>query len=449
MGKNSRIWEQWEDDRIMNSEEPSKVLSELLDRSVHAIEARRSKLRRMYFMSPEEQQQIYDLTKARLEKSKDIQLKLEELTTGHDFCPQQLLILKTALRDSLDIRPIINENYTPSQLRELYLCLKSGIDISWATPNYDAKQIVEFRLGLEHKVNISWYTNPAFSCEAMRQIRYGLENNLEIQYYASTAYNCLQMQQLREALKEHLPIWKIASPAYSAEQMKVLRKAIKNGVDITSFANPKLSPTQMNAQHKALFDKFRAVYPTARHIIKSSGVSLKDLDEKGAPFVIHCKLHVHAEELLEKLKELGYTWEHLNMRNGSFGGMYFYCNPKEKTLYSNQNKPKDGSQITYLSLEDNNSEINEEEEWISCSQDTPKRVGLYVCLERNKGTREIQERMLELCRDESGKLYFLTEGTVIAWRPHVSREEMPYHFKKAKEEPSEEPSVLPLTPLTI
>lgn len=453
MAKNSRVWEPWEDDRIMNSEASSKTLSEVLDRSIQAIENRRSKLRRMYFMSAEEQQQIFNLTKARLEKSKDIQFRLDELTAGHNFSPQQLLILKTALRDNLDIRPIINEEYTPSQLRELYLCLKSGIDISWATPKYDAKQIVELRLGLEHNVDVSWYTNPAFSCEAMRQIRYGLEANLEVQYYASTAYNCLQMLQLREALREHLPIWKIASPAYSAEQMKVLRKALKSGMDITTFSDPKLSSTQMNSLYKALFEKFRAVYPTARQTPKPVGVSLKDLDEKGEPFVIHCKLQSHAEELLKQLEDLGYSWGVLSTRNGSLGGMCFYCSPDKKRLHTNQNKPKDGSQITYMALKENCAQyikdglIDEDENWISCTQKSPDRAGLYVCLERDKATKVIQERMLELRRDERGKLHFLTDGTVIAWKPHVSRKEMPYHFKKTKTEQADE--VLTATPLTI
>ena len=433
MSKNSKVWTQEEDNFLMIAKQgglSSTDIAKALNRSICALETRYSKLNRQKYLSEEEVLLAIEDNKRKLKTDKEIQLRLEELTKGEDYSPQQLLIIKDTLRANLNPRYLLNPQLLPSQMKEIFLGLRADVDVAlYASVVYDCKQMTELRLGLEHHVDISWYTNPQLSCEAMRQIRYGLETKLEVQYYASPMYNCWQMLQIREALKDRLPVWKLANPAYDPEQMKILRMALKSRLDISSFADPSIPADKMKKMYFAIRDKYRGVYPVNFRGPVTNGESLSDLNDKNELFVVHCKANENSEEFLQKMEDLGYQWGHLKTNSsGTLASMYFYCDPKKKHLYSDQNKPKDGKYFAYLSLRDDALGIKEadppeDENWVACSYLKPDRVGFYVCLVRNRETNEVSERMIDYRRNLNGQLKWKTEDTVLAWRPHVSRAE--------------------------
>ena len=61
----------------------------------------------------------------------------------------------------------------------------------------------QIKLGLEDKLDVSWYANPEFNLYQMKQIRLGLLNNIDVSIYAKKELNWKKMREIREkALKE-------------------------------------------------------------------------------------------------------------------------------------------------------------------------------------------------------------------------------------------------------
>ena len=434
MSKNAKKWEVWEDNLILTSKVPTKTLMEVLNRSYDAISTRKTLLKRRYFMEQEERERNIENFFRNQARSLEVQEELERRTAGLNFSPQCRNILQLAIKDSLNIDLLLNPEYKAAQLKELYFCLKAGVDISFATPDYNEKQITEIRLGRQHSIDTSAYEDPNYCFEAMRQIRYGLEAGLSVDVYASHDYHYAKMHILRDCLRNRIPTKVIANPAYSVLRMKIMRSAVKAGLDTTTFEDPNIPDTEAKRIFQDLYAKFRAIYPVLSKIPKREHFSLDNLHDAGEPFVVHCNIHSLAVEFLNEMKNLGYSWDKIVAKKpNSLGGLCFYCNPKEKTLYANQNKPKGDCFVSYASIKENDSPLRKDN-WIPYDQAPPRKRGMYLCLVKDKESGEVKERFLEYEPGERLNRRFRVDGTVLSWKPHFTREELSSRKKSYPDE---------------
>lgn len=428
MSKNARKWEEWEDNIILTSKASIQTLTEVINRSYDAIASRRTVLRRRYDLTSEEIGDVQEHVVKIKNKSITLSQEFLQLTEGMSFTPQSLYILATAYKQGFDITDLLNPDYETSQIKELFLCLKEGIDISWMN-GHNAKQIVEIRLGKMHGIDTSWYEDPRYDFNCMRQLRYGLEAKLPVQVYASFDYTSGHMNVLRDCLRNRIPTETIKNPKYSVFRMKIMRSAVKAGLDTTTFEDPDIPDSRAKEMYKNLSEKFRAVYPTLSKIPKLEHFSLQNLHDAGEPFVVHCGWHDLAKEFLNEMKDLGYSWDKINNVSRLLGGLCFYCNPKEKTLYANQNKPKGDCFVSYASIKYKQSPLRRDD-WVSCEEELPPQSGMFLCMVRNENTGETKERFIEFDRQRR----FRVEGTVLSWKPHFTREELSTYKKNYPEE---------------
>jgi len=424
MPKGTKPWTKSEDEILLNSDAPRKEIAKVLGRSVDACNTRHSILvRELNYLSLEEQKHIKE--RCIREKKESLARKdiIAELTKDNQYSNEQKTYLEKLYKQGLDISYLLNSKYTLLQMKQIAMGLNAGIKIEYySNPEYNDRQMAEIRVGLTKGLDTSWYRNPMFSCEAMRQIRLGIEAGLPVQYYANPLYDGVQMEQFRLALQDHLPVWEIMNPAYNREQLKVLRLALSAGVDITTFKNPNLTAEEMKKRYQALYEKFRNVYETKNEKIEKLDDSLLDLHEKQEPFVIHARHESEAYELLNTLSSLQYTQDlRRKSSSGKLSGVYFTCNPVEKTVISDQNKPKNGNYITYSALrqeEEPKQTGPKTEDWISCSEQYPKTFGYYQVVIREPDTGRLAERLVEFRNKKDSPPAFDVDGTVLAWKPH-------------------------------
>jgi hypothetical protein len=64
-------------------------------------------------------------------------------------------------------------------------------------------QMNQIKQGLEHKLDVSFYTKPEFNPNQMREIREGLEQSLDVSIYAKPEFNWVRMCEIRIGLEEN------------------------------------------------------------------------------------------------------------------------------------------------------------------------------------------------------------------------------------------------------
>lgn len=93
---------------------------------------------------------------------------------------------------------LLSSGFTADQIREIYIGLKYGLDISlYFNSAFTWRKMREIRLGLEQGLDVSQYANPSYSYWQMREIRLGLKNNLDVSRYSNPAYTAREMNCLR------------------------------------------------------------------------------------------------------------------------------------------------------------------------------------------------------------------------------------------------------------
>ena len=129
---------------------------------------------------------------------------------------------------------------------ELALCQKYGGDVDrYRRLSFDAYQLEQIRLGLEHSVDVESYTDPKLSWFEMEQQRKALESGIDITPYQQEGFDWMQMNEIQEGLKAGLDVNKYAKIEFLAPQMKELRLGLKGGLDVSLYAKPELDSFQM------------------------------------------------------------------------------------------------------------------------------------------------------------------------------------------------------------
>ncbi|MCR5789529.1 MAG: FapA family protein [Lachnospiraceae bacterium] len=121
------------------------------------------------------------------------------------FDAEQLMQIRLAIEHSVPIELFINEAYRGIALQEIRVGLEHRVDVStYANVMYDWRQMREMRLGLEHQVNVEEYHSPMYDWKQMREIRTGLEEGLNVDYYKNLMYTGREMKRRREYMLTHL-----------------------------------------------------------------------------------------------------------------------------------------------------------------------------------------------------------------------------------------------------
>ncbi len=144
---------------------------------------------------------------------------------------------------------ITRRNY----IRELELCQKAGGDIvRYRRLSFDAFQLEQLRLGLEHGIDVERYTDPKLTWLDMENIRISMESGVDISIYKKKGFDRQQCNEIREGIIEELDISQYADRKYLAAQMKEIRKGLSRKVDVSWFADPELDWMQMREIRRGL-----------------------------------------------------------------------------------------------------------------------------------------------------------------------------------------------------
>lgn len=146
---------------------------------------------------------------------------------------------------------ITRRNY----VRELELCQKAGGDVArYRRLSFDAFQLEQLRLGLEHGIDVERYTNPELTWLDMENIRISMESGVDISVYKNQGFDRQQCNEIRDGIIEELDISRYADKKYLAAQMKEIRKGLGRKVDVSWYTDPELDWLQMREIRRGLED---------------------------------------------------------------------------------------------------------------------------------------------------------------------------------------------------
>lgn len=154
------------------------------------------------------------------------------------------------------LREIDSEISERNYERELELCQKAGGDIArYRYLSFDAFQLEQLRLGLEHGIDVERYTNPEYSWLDMENIRISMESGVDISIYKNQGFDRQQCNEIRDGIIEELDISQYADLKYLSSQMKEIRKGLSRGVDVSWYTDPELDWLQMREIRRGLEEK--------------------------------------------------------------------------------------------------------------------------------------------------------------------------------------------------
>ncbi len=130
--------------------------------------------------------------------------------------------------------------------KERALCIESGMDAAAIDgAGYDVYQLAELRKGLEARIDVASYADPAIPWFQMEERRMELVGHLDLSAYREAGFDWTQLQEIRLGLLEHLDVSTYADKDYFAAQMKQIRLGMLSGVAVTIYASPGYDWLQM------------------------------------------------------------------------------------------------------------------------------------------------------------------------------------------------------------
>lgn len=140
--------------------------------------------------------------------------------------------------------------------KELLLCKKAGGDIErYRRLSFNALQLEQIRKGLESKVDVELFMDPAKSWLEMELIRTSLEAGIDIEKYIEQGFSWLQCQEIVKGVEEKLDVKKYLNVHFLAPQMKEIRKGLERGIVVDSYCDTRYDWYQMREIRKGLESK--------------------------------------------------------------------------------------------------------------------------------------------------------------------------------------------------
>ena len=105
----------------------------------------------------------------------------------------------------------------------------------------------EIRIGLEERLDVSFYQNPLFQWQQMKEIRLGLESGISVNKYALIGKSSADMRRLRLEYSDSEP-----EIEYTEEQMREIVMGLEAGIDVSVYSSPSLPAAMMHSMRKEL-----------------------------------------------------------------------------------------------------------------------------------------------------------------------------------------------------
>ena len=118
------------------------------------------------------------------------------------------------------------------------LTIDNLIKSNWFN-QFNALQKGQILDGLQADLDVSWYANPKFDWQQMRDIKWGLEKKLDVSIYANPEFNWSQMDEIRIGLYHEVDVSIYAKPEIDYWKMKKIRMGLINK-KLTVFIYAKL-----------------------------------------------------------------------------------------------------------------------------------------------------------------------------------------------------------------
>ncbi|MCH5252297.1 MAG: DUF342 domain-containing protein [Lachnospiraceae bacterium] len=214
---------------------------------------------------------------------------------------------------------------------ELELCQKAGGDIErYRRLSFDAYQLEQLRLGLEHGIDTEKYTDPSLSWMEMENIRYTLETGVDMKNYINQGYDRRQCSVIREGLLQKLDVSVYAKQEFLAPQMREILKGMMKGLDVSLYAKPYYDWFQMREIRRgleekrdvSLYAKPEYKHFTMRAIRKAleKGINLVPFAEKGyqGKELMELQRAIEAENDISSFLEGGYEAEQMEQINNAY-----------------------------------------------------------------------------------------------------------------------------------
>lgn len=119
---------------------------------------------------------------------------------------------------------------------------------------FNADQIDQFKLAMDHGLNISILTNLGSECssECMHEIVLGMLHNVDACIYANNMLDCKSMRYLRLGLEADYHMQPYADSSFSAEQLEWIYNGMVDNVPVEKYADSNYSPEKMYRCYHAL-----------------------------------------------------------------------------------------------------------------------------------------------------------------------------------------------------
>lgn len=136
--------------------------------------------------------------------------------------------------------------YSSDQLKELFIGLKRGLDVSkYDNIDLNPAQMKELRIAQQHGVDMKGFDTPNINADYMRQVCYAKESGIDISLFqlnedGSCRFTPDQLREIRIGLQNGLSIEKVklyANESLDANVMKALRLGIQDGIEQVAYMN--------------------------------------------------------------------------------------------------------------------------------------------------------------------------------------------------------------------
>ncbi len=164
----------------------------------------------------------------------------------------QLIEIRKGLQSKVDIRQYLNPAMPWTEMEEIRRELEDGIDMSeYREKGFSLDQIREIRKGLKYGLDVSGYARKEYFAEQMRELRHGLKAGLPVMFYSDPAFDARQMAEIRRGLETNVDISFYARPEIPARKMKVIRESMKDGLVFTEEQIGRFDADILNQLHQA------------------------------------------------------------------------------------------------------------------------------------------------------------------------------------------------------
>lgn len=154
----------------------------------------------------------------------------------------QMMQIRLGLEDGLKVDAYLKRTLDPNQMKQIRLGIKSGVDISrYSSPDNTWEAMSDKRTSMELKRNfaiehgrhvtsidytdqtIDDYKNKGFDAAQLNEIKLGLDHGINVGAYTFRPYNAEQMRELRLALEDGINVVRFSSISYKASEMRAFR----------------------------------------------------------------------------------------------------------------------------------------------------------------------------------------------------------------------------------